>query len=120
MLKTPLFLIFSFTSVFANAQPGQVVDQVMGVVGNNIILRSDVEKQYMQAVMQGAPQNNDTKCAIFDQLLLQKLMINQAAIDSVIVSDSQVEGELDKRMRYYIKQIGSEEKLEEYFHNSIV
>lgn len=109
-----------FLSSFSNAQQPHVIDQVMAVVGNNIILRSDIEKQYSQAVAQGETGSNDLRCMIFDQLLLQKLMINQAAIDSLIVTDAQVDGELDKRMRYYVKQIGSEERLEEYFHTTIV
>ena len=50
---------------------------------------------------------------------MQKLMLNQADIDSVTVPESQVDGELDRRMRYYIRQIGSEEQLEAYFHSSI-
>jgi peptidyl-prolyl cis-trans isomerase SurA len=120
LLKTRLFLILLVYSISTYAQSGQVIDQVMAVVGGNIILRSDVEKQYTQALMQGAPAGNETKCSIFDQLLLNKLMINQAAIDSVIASDSQIDGELDKRMRYYIKQIGNEQKLEDYFHTTIV
>ena len=109
-----------FLGHHALAQKPQVVDQVMAVVGNNIILRSDVEKQYSQALAQGEAASDELKCAVFDQLLLQKLMINQAAIDSLIVTDSQVDGELDKRMRYYIRQIGSEERLEAYFHTTIL
>jgi peptidyl-prolyl cis-trans isomerase SurA len=97
----------------------QVIDQVMAVVGARIVLRSEIEKQYIQFLAQGAPETDETKCGIFDQLLLQKLMLNQAEIDSVTVSESQVDGELDRRMRFYVKQIGSEEKLEEYFHTTI-
>jgi peptidyl-prolyl cis-trans isomerase SurA len=119
-LKFRLLLSFFILSFSSFAQPVQVIDQVMAVVGSNIILRSDVEKQYTQMLAQGEAPSEDAKCLIFDQLLLQKLMINQAAIDSVIASEAQVEGELDKRMRFYIKQIGSEQKLEEYFHTTIV
>jgi peptidyl-prolyl cis-trans isomerase SurA len=103
----------------AAAQQVKVVDEVQAVVGSKIILKSDVEKQYNQFILQGGERTDDGKCQIFDQLLLQKLLINQADVDSVIVSDSQVDGELDKRMRFYVKQIGSEQKLEEYFHTSI-
>jgi peptidyl-prolyl cis-trans isomerase SurA len=120
-LKTRLLFTASFLyCITCLAQGGSVVDQVMAVIGNKIIQKSDIEKQYAQALMQGAPQGEETKCQIFDQLLLQRLMLNQAEIDSVIATDSQVETELDKRMRYYIKQIGSEQKLEEYFHTTIV
>ena len=97
----------------------EIIDKVEAVVGNKIILHSDVEKQYVQYIAQGGAETSNIRCTILDQLLLQKLMINQADIDSVTVADSQVEGELDRRMRYYVKQIGSEEKLEEYFKTSI-
>ena len=97
----------------------QVIDQVMAVVGTKTILRSEIEKQYIQYLAQGAKDNDDMKCGIFDQLLLQKLLLNQADIDSVTVSENQIESELDRRMRFYIRQIGSEVKLEEYFHTTI-
>lgn len=91
----------------------------MAVVGDKILLRSDIEKQYVQFTAQGMETGENTRCLIFDQLLMQKLLLNQADIDSVTVPESQVEGELDRRMRYYIRQIGSEEQLEAYFHSSI-
>ncbi len=91
----------------------------MATVGSKTILKSEIEKQYLQYIAQGAVDNDEMKCSIFDQLLLQKLLLNQADIDSVKVNDGQVEGELDRRMRFYIKQIGSEAKLEEYFHTTI-
>jgi len=122
-LRTIVFATVLFAGLYngiSNAQPVQIVDQVMAVVGGNIILRSDIEKQYYQAVAQGEQRSNQLRCIIFDQLLLQKLMINQASLDSLIVTDAQVDDELDKRMRYYIRQIGSEQKLEEYFHTTIV
>jgi peptidyl-prolyl cis-trans isomerase SurA len=107
-------------SIPGMSQQSAMVDEVVAVVGSKIILLSDIEKQYNQFVIQGAERGDETKCQVFDQLILQKLMINQAEIDSVTVTDGQVDGELDKRMRFYIKQIGSEEKLEDYFHTSIV
>ena len=122
-MRSLVFAVILFLSLFngiSRAQTGQVVDQVMAVVGNNIILRSDIEKQYYQAIAQGEHRSEELRCYIFDQLLLQKLMINQAALDSLIVTDAQVDAELDKRMRYYVRQIGSEQKLEEYFHTTIV
>lgn len=118
MKKYGITLVLSCCfSTFLYAQ--KVVDQVMAVVGSKIILRSDIEKQYVQYLAQGAEPGDELKCEIFDQLLLQKLLVNQAELDSVTVSDNQVESELDRRLRYYIKQIGSEAKLEEYFHTTI-
>lgn len=100
------------------AKAQQIVDEIMAVVGSKIILKSDIEKQYIQFIAQGGT-DADARCTILDQILLQKLMVNQADIDSVVVSETQIEGELDRRMRFYIHQIGSEEKLEEYFHTTI-
>ena len=117
-LQAILFSLLPISDSFG--QQPEVIDQVMAVVGNNIILRSDIEKQYYQAIAQGESGTTELRCMIFDQLLLQKLMINQAALDSVVVTDAQVDSELDKRMRYYIKQICSEEKMEEYFYTTIV
>jgi len=112
-----ILLSLLFTGPMVNAQV--VVDEVMAVVGSKIILHSDIEKQFVQYIAQGAEASTETRCLIFDQILLQKLMLNQAEIDSVTVSENQVDGELDRRMRFYINQIGSEEKLEEYFHTTI-
>src|SRR6185369_9147361 len=117
-----LLITFLFAGVFtfpALSQQSQVIDEVVAVVGSKIILLSDIEKQYNQMILQGGERSIEGKCQVFDQLILQKLLVNQAELDSVIISDAQVDGELDKRMRFYIKQIGSEEKLEDYFHTTI-
>lgn len=110
-------ILFSFNTVFA--QQKQVIDQVAAVVGGYILLQSDIEKQYNQTLAQGADATSVSKCDLFDQLVIQKLLLNQASIDSITVTETQVEGELDKRMRYFVSQIGSEEKLEDYFHTTI-
>ncbi|MBK6839994.1 MAG: peptidylprolyl isomerase [Bacteroidetes bacterium] len=111
--------ILALTFFNQTAFSQQIIDQVMAVVGDKILLRSDIEKQYVQFTAQGMETGENTRCLIFDQLLMQKLMLNQADLDSVTVPEAQVEGELDRRMRYYIRQIGSEEQLEAYFHSSI-
>ena len=110
-----LFIFFSTGRIYSQI----VVDQVTAVVGGKIILKSDIEKQYIQYQAQSGGEVVEDRCAILDQILLQRLLLNQAEIDSVTVTENQVEGELDRRMRFYIHQIGSVEKLEEYFHTSI-
>jgi peptidyl-prolyl cis-trans isomerase SurA len=102
----------------AVAQP-TVVESIDAVVGNKIILKTDVESAYQQFIAQGNYGNEIVKCQIMDQLLLNKLLLNQAALDSVDVTDAQVQSELDSRMSYYVQQIGSEKKLEEYYNKSI-
>jgi peptidyl-prolyl cis-trans isomerase SurA len=101
-----------------HAQP-KMIDQVAGVVGDYIILQSDVENQYLQYRAQGINMP-DLKCMIFKDFLEQKLLLNQAKIDSIQVAESSVELQLDQRMQYFINQIGSQEELEEYFNKSLL
>ena len=103
-----------------NRQP-QVVDKVVAVVGKNIILQSDIENQYIQYRMQGETEGTgkEVRCQILEDLLLQKLMLNQAEMDSITVTDEQVEAQMDQRIRYFISYIGSQEKLEEQFGKSM-
>ncbi len=97
----------------------QVVDQVVAIVGQHIILTSDIESQYLQYVVEGLSGGDALKCEIFEELLVQKLLLQQASIDSLEVSDAQVEAEMERRLRFFIRQIGSEEKLEAYYQKSI-
>jgi len=113
-----LLIALSVASFVPSARSQEVLDCIMATVGGQIVLKSDIEKQYVQLLVQGGD-DPESRCVIFDQLILQKVLINQAKLDSVSVSDAQVEGELDRRMRYYIQQIGSEEQLEAYFKTTI-
>ena len=99
-----------------------VVDGVVGIVGANAILKSDVENQYLQFRLQGNIQGSpqSLKCRIFENMLYQKLLLHQSEVDSVNITDAQVESEMDRKMRYFISQVGSPEKLEEYYQKSIV
>jgi len=96
-----------------------LIDEIVGVVGNNIILHSDIEGQYMQYLYSGNLKGEEARCQIIEDMLFQMLMLNQAELDSVEVTEKQVDSELDRRMRYFISQMGSKEKLEEYFKKSI-
>lgn len=99
----------------------QVVDKVVAVVGKNIILQSDVEGQYIQYRMQGDIQGNanDMRCAILEDLLFQKLMLNQAEMDSLTVTDNEVEMEMNRRISELVGRAGSQEKLESIFNKSM-
>ncbi len=99
-----------------------IIDEVVAVVGKNFVLRSDIENQYIQMRMQGGIKGSESKvkCQILENLLFEKLMLHQAAIDSIEVTADQVSSELDRRMRYFIQQFGSQEKLEEYYGKSIL
>lgn len=102
-----------------SAQP-KIIDRVVGVVGDNMILQSDIENMYLQFQAQGVSVEGDMKCGILEDFLSQKLLLNQARIDSVEVSESQVEMQLDGRLQVFIDQIGSQEKLEKYFNKTII
>lgn len=127
MKKAFSILTFSFViTLFAWGQeneqrPQTILDEVVAVVGKNIILQSDIETQYLQYRMQGYIEGSSStiKCDILKEVIFQKLLLNQADIDSIVVSPSEVEQDLDRRFRYYISQFGSQEKLEEYYNKPV-
>lgn len=113
--------LFAGPGVFAQ-ENGKVLDQVIAVVGGHIILESEIEAQYMQYRMQeGISGSSSTvKCSMLEMMLFQKLLLNQAEIDSVVISDDQVEAEMDRRLRHYISLLGSPEKFEEFYQKSVL
>ena len=106
-------LTFSL-SAFAQS----VIDEVVWVVGDEAILRSEVEEERIRAQYEGQPIPGDPYCVIPEQLAIQKLFLHQAELDSVVANESSVSHQVDMRMNYYISQIGSKEKMEEYFRKS--
>jgi peptidyl-prolyl cis-trans isomerase SurA len=102
------------------AQSPKVIDEVVAVVGDKKILFSDIEQQYLQLKEQGEKVDDNTRCMILEQLLMQKLLMNQAEVDSIEVSDNEIENELDSRMNYYINIFGTQEKLEQYYNKSVI
>ena len=115
-IRCLIFGILSMLSICVSAQSGSnVIDEVIWVVGDEAILKSDVEAARMEAVQMGRRLEGDPYCVIPEQLAIQKLFLHQASIDSVEVSDADVFQEVDRRINYYIQNIGSKEKMEEYF-----
>lgn len=117
----PVLLFAMIGSVMqAKAQDAKVIDEIAALVGSHPIYWSDVEAQYAQAKAQGMPgEATALKCQIFENLMFQKLLVYQAEIDSLVVNDQQVNSELDRRLRYYIQQFGSQQKLEEFYDKSL-
>ena len=91
--------LFLVLPMMAQNHHSQVIDKVVAVVGKNIILQSDIENQYMQYRLQGMTEGTgkEVRARILEELLLQKLMLNQAEMDSITVTDEQVEAELNTR-----------------------
>jgi peptidyl-prolyl cis-trans isomerase SurA len=116
-MRNLIIIILTWFAV-GNLQSQVLIDKVVAVVGDRIILKSDIEVQYNQYRQQGKPPV-DLRCQIMDQLLANKLLVAQAELDSIEVSENDVEAELDKRIRHFISLIGSQEKLEEYYQKSV-
>lgn len=106
-----------FSSEMVIAQDN-VIDEVIWIVGEEAILRSEVEEERLRAQYEGQPIAGDPYCVIPEQLAIQKLFLHQAELDSIEVNESSVSGQVDMRMNYYISQIGSKEKMEEYFRKT--
>ena len=95
------------------------IDKIIAVVGEKQILYSEIQSQKLQLLQQGINQKEDIDCYLLDEFMLQQLLIHQAEIDSIEVTEDMVKGELDQRIQYFSAQIGGTEALEEYYGKSI-
>lgn len=116
-----VFALLIFLSFNTFAQDELVLDEIVAVVGKHIVLRSNIETQYLQYRMQNGITGSESniKCSIVENLLFEKLLLFAGDVDSVDVTPSRVNESLDMRMRYYVNQFGSEEKMAEYYHKPI-
>lgn len=103
----------------SRAMAQNVVDEVIWIVGDEPILKSEVEVTRIQSAMEGTRWSRNPDCAIPEQLAVQKLFLHQAAIDSIEVTESEISSQIEMRLDYMVSQIGSREKLEEYRKQSI-
>ncbi len=98
----------------------QTIDKIEAIIGSEILLMSDIENQYNQVLSQGVIQTNNIKCDILDELLYQNLLIHHAKIDSTIeISEDEIKSEVNKRISFFESQLGTLNKVEEYFKRSI-
>lgn len=107
-------LILNLLSVTLVAQKN-IIDEVIWIVSDEAILRSEVEEQRLRAQYEGVPIQGDPYCVIPEQIAIQKLFLHQAELDSIVVNESTVNSQVESRLNYFISQIGSKEKMEEYF-----
>ena len=115
MNKLYYIIILVLTNFSLSAQS---IEKIEAVIGDEIILTSEIESQYLQYLSQGNASSNEIKCQIMEDLLFQKLLVNQAKFDSLVVSNDEVEDEVSKRLYYFESQLGSTQKVEEYFGKS--
>lgn len=106
--------VLSVQAKTANDSIQSIVDEVIWVVGDEAILKSDVEAMRIQAQQESVRWKGDPDCAIPEQIAVQKLYLHQAAIDSIEVTEAEISAGIEQQIEYMISVIGSREKLEEY------
>lgn len=115
-MRKILLVCFLFVTAAVSAQPQSVkviADKIAGIVGDRIILLSDIKNSIADIQRQGGTIPENAECMILEQALISKVLMLQAEKDSLPVTDEEVEAELDQKIRYYINQLGSQDALEE-------
>lgn len=120
MIKRLFFsLLTTLTAGLSLSAQNNIIDEIVWVVGDEAILKSEVEAYRLQALYQGRQFDGDPYCVIPEQIAVQKLFLHQAELDSIIVKDNDVIAGVDRQINYMMTQFGSKEKMEEYFGKSI-
>lgn len=109
-----LLLAFSFT---ATAQ--ETIDKIAAQVGDNIILLSDIQSQKIQAAQAGMTLSQEMDCAMLEELMYQKLLVTQAKLDSIEITPEMIDAEMEQRLRVIESQIGSRQKMEEFYGKTV-
>ena len=107
--------LFLTTGLSAQKYPGGLVDKTVAVVGNEVILVSDIESEVQQMQAQGRSSDRDMRCTILERMMENKIFLMQARIDSLTVNYDMVDGELSNRIDQYRTYLGGDEELEKYF-----
>lgn len=112
-----LFAALSAITITARlaSPPKNVIDEVVWIVGDEAIYRSDVEDMYAQMRSDGENIQGDPYCVLPERIAVEKLYLHQAKIDTVEAPENQVQATVDKRLNFFIANLGSREKVEEYF-----
>lgn len=119
MKKYLFLLIFSFQFGFLFSQKN-VIDKVVAIVGEEIILKSDIENAFLQEQGRGLISSSaDYKTEILEQQLVQKLLLAQAQVDSISVTEDEVENAVSNQIDYFISNAGSQERLESFFGKTV-
>ena len=117
-IKTLLWCLLSIVAFSMSAQ-NNVAEEVAWVVGDEPIFKSDIEEQYQQALYERVPIDGNPYCVIPERMAIEKLFLHQAKIDTVEISNSTIIQNADSRINYFIANLGSREKVEEYFRKPL-
>jgi len=121
-MKRILFLFIAFTCVsfYTSAQEREVIDKVMAVVGSELVLLSDIEDQHSYMQQQQGSLPDDFRCTILDNLLANALLLNQAKLDSILVTDEEVDLQLSARFDQILNLMNNDpEQFEAYYGQTI-
>ena len=120
--KTIIIILILFSTFFNGVRAqDKIIDHVVAVVGSNIILKSEIEEMYRQYQAQGMTSEGDMRCDILENLLVEKLMVAEAELDTnIVITDNQINQSIEERVRNYTQHLGSEKQVEEYFSKPIV
>ena len=119
MIKKVYALMLMLFAVITVYGQNNVIDEVVWVVGDEAILKSEVENERLNAQYEGRRIDGDPYCVIPEQLAIQKLFLHQAELDSIEVSEQEVISMVERRTNMMIENIGTKEKMEEYFNKSM-
>ena len=118
-LKFITFVAFAMASMLGNAQ-NNVAEEVAWVVGDEPIFKSEIEEQYMQMQYERTTLPGNPYCVIPERIAIEKLFLHQAKIDSIDVPESMVVQQTERRLNFFINNLGSKEKVEEYFRKAML
>nr|WP_290069212.1 peptidylprolyl isomerase [Muribaculum intestinale] len=116
---TTLFTACGMMAIAAIAANNNIVEEVAWMVGDQPIYKSEIEEAYQQMLYEKTPIKGDPYCVIPEQLALEKLFLHQADIDTIEADESRVTMAVEQRMNYLITNLGSKEKVEEYFRRPL-
>lgn len=115
-----LLIYCCLANTYALYSQNIIIDKVIAIVGDKPILLSELKEQLMEIQRQTDSKDTNLPCLVMEQMIIEKLLLNQAEKDSVSITDDQVDSELNNKIRYFINQMGSLEKLESYLGKTIV
>lgn len=116
-----LFVFSAVSNAFvARAQSEKSIDRIIATVGKGrIVLQSELDQNFAQYKAENPEMSDTVKCALLQEMIFQKLLAEQADRDSIIVTDEEVDANMENRIRYFISQAGSQEKLEEMMGKTV-
>lgn len=113
---TALLMFFSVTCAYAQPKPGQVIDEIAAIVGDNIVMQSEIEIEFQQLQKDIGLLNDSAVCEIMRQKLIEKMLLMQAQLDSIELPDERLDAELNRRIRLFAMQFpGGEKEMEQVY-----